>query len=140
MNELKPILIIRKANLADAMVITQFQLDMAMETEGLQLLRELTSKGVEAVFADPSKGSYYIAAIGNKPVGSMLTTEEWSDWRNRTIVWIQSVYVVPGYRKTGVFRALYNHLLEYVTATPDIGGVRLLGMDGEHYKVFEWMK
>jgi len=25
----------------------------------------------------------------------LLTTFEWSDWRNGTILWIQSVYVLP---------------------------------------------
>ena len=37
----------------------------------------------------------------------MITTE-WSDWRNKAIWWIQSVYVVNSFRKKGVFKQLFN--------------------------------
>ena len=88
-------------------------------------------------------------------VASLLITPEWSDWRNKTILWIQSVYVVPSYREKGVFKAVYNHILNLVSKDPAIGGIRLyvdktnqraqqvyarMGMNGEHYQVFEWMK
>jgi ribosomal protein S18 acetylase RimI-like enzyme len=65
------------------------------------------------------------------------------------------VYVAPEHRDKGVFKALYHHLMKRIKEDPGIGGVRLyvdksnlqaqkvytrLGMNGEHYKVFEWMK
>lgn len=145
----------RKATLKDADTITRFQLEMAMETEQVKLDETVTGKGVLAVFNDPSKGTYYIASAGNSIAGCMLTTPEWSDWRNRTILWIQSVYVRPEYRKMGVFTALYENLKQQLDNNPEIGGIRLyvdrtnqiaqkvytrLGMNGEHYQVFEWMR
>ncbi|MBK7212960.1 MAG: GNAT family N-acetyltransferase [Bacteroidales bacterium] len=145
----------RIASLNDADIITRFQLEMALETEMVQLDEKVTGAGVLAVFGDPSKGTYYIAETNNSIAGCMLTTPEWSDWRNRTILWIQSVYVRPEYRKMGVFTALYDNLKQVLDNNPEIGGIRLyvdktnhiaqkvytrLGMNGEHYQVFEWMR
>lgn len=147
--------IVKPADPEHADIITGFQLSMAIETENLHLNREVTTKGVKAVFKDPGKGKYYIAIAGDIVIGSLLTTPEWSDWRNRYILWIQSVYVRPEYRGKGVFKALYSNLKEEVMAEEGFGGLRLYvdktnllaqevysrsGMDGEHYQVFEWMK
>jgi ribosomal protein S18 acetylase RimI-like enzyme len=148
-------IIVREALQEDADSIINFQLAMALETENLSLDRTVTARGVRAVFRDPSKGKYYVAVEAGTIAGCMLTTPEWSDWRNRTVLWIQSVYVLPQYRKKGVFRRLFELLLEEARKDNTIGGIRLyvdrsnkqaqsvytrLGMDGEHYQVFEWMK
>ena len=82
---------IRKAKVSDSATIINFQISMAMETENLALDPITVSKGVAEVFKDRSKGIYYIATDGGKSVGSMLLTGEWSDWRNGTVLWFQSV-------------------------------------------------
>ncbi len=38
---------------------------------------------------------------------------------------IQSVYVDAGFRRRGVYRALYEHLLALAQADPDVRGLRL---------------
>ncbi len=148
-------MIIRQANESDSASIVEFQLAMALETEQLQLHEPTVVKGVAAVFADPSKGIYYVAETSGKVVGSLLTTFEWSDWRNGTVLWIQSVYVRPEFRKRSIFSRLYKHIQEKVAINPDLRGIRLyadktntsahgvyehLGMTAEHYQMFEWMK
>jgi GNAT superfamily N-acetyltransferase len=148
-------MIIRQAKQTDAESIVEFQLAMALETEQLALDEPTVVKGVAAVMADPSKGIYYVAEIHGQIVGSLLTTFEWSDWRNGTVLWIQSVYVRPEFRKRSVFSALYKHIREKVAANTDLRGIRLyadktntsahgvykhLGMSAEHYQMFEWMK
>lgn len=140
---------------AMAAVIVDFQLRMARETEGLELDRDTVTCGVAAVFADPSKGGYWVAERGGRIAGCLLTTFEWSDWRDGTVLWIQSVYVPPEERGRGVYRALYEHLKRRVEADPGLKGIRLyvdrrntaaqqvyerLGMSREHYDLFEWMK
>jgi ribosomal protein S18 acetylase RimI-like enzyme len=142
----------------DLETITDFQLRMARETEGLELDPGTVIRGVAAVLADPGKGSYWLAERDGSTggiVGSLLTTFEWSDWRNGTVLWIQSVYVVPGERGRGVYRALYEHLKRRVENDPGLKGLRLyvdrrnaaaqevyerLGMTREHYELFEWLK
>src|SRR3546814_3907296 len=54
-----------------------------------------------------------------------MLTREWSDWRNGDWWWIQSVYVVPAWRRQGVFAALYRHVEELALATPGVVGLRL---------------
>jgi GNAT superfamily N-acetyltransferase len=148
-------MIIRQANESDSASIVEFQLAMAWETEQVKLHEPTVIKGVAAVFADSSKGIYYVAEIDGKVVGSLLTTFEWSDWRNGTVLWIQSVYVRPEYRKRSIFSHLYKHVQEKVAADQNLRGIRLyadktntsahrvyehLGMTAEHYQMFEWMK
>jgi ribosomal protein S18 acetylase RimI-like enzyme len=146
---------VRHARPGDAATIVDFQLRMARETEGLEFDRDTVTRGVEAVFADPAKGRYWMAERGGRMVGCLLTTFEWSDWRDGTVLWIQSVYVPPEERGRGVYRALYEHLRQSVEDDPVLKGLRLyvdrrnaaaqrvyerLGMTREHYDLFEWMK
>src|SRR5262245_39076988 len=98
---------------------------MALETEGRELDAERVHAGVSAVFADPGRGTYYLALRGEEPLGALLITHEWSDWRNGVFWWIQSVYVVPSSRRQGVFRELYRSVLERARSSPDVCGLRL---------------
>jgi predicted GNAT family acetyltransferase len=146
---------VRPARPADADGIIAFQLAMADESEGLALGRDTVTQGVHAVFADPAKGTYWVAEAEGRVIASLLTTHEWSDWRNGTVLWIQSVYVVPEARRKGVYRRLYEHLQRLVLSSPELKGLRLyvdlrntaaravyarLGMDADHYAVCEWLK
>lgn len=148
-------MIIRKAESSDIAQIIEFQISMAHETEQVELDHATVEKGVTAVVFDPAKGQYYVAEINGKVVGSLLTTFEWSDWRNGTILWIQSVYVLSEYRRQGVYRNLYSHVKEKVLEDKSLNGIRLyadksnvaahktyrkLGMSPDHYITFEWLK
>lgn len=145
----------REATPGDAQAIIEFQVAMARETEDVTLEREVITRGVHAVFADPALGRYFVAEEEGRVVASLMITYEWSDWRNGVVWWIQSVYVLPELRGRRVYAGLYAHVKEMVDAEPAIRGIRLyvddrnqtaqqvytrLGMNGEHYKVFEWMK
>lgn len=146
---------IRPGLLFDIEAIADFQVKMAQETENLALDLVTVNKGVTAVMDDPGKGKYWVAEIDGKLVGCLLTVSEWSDWRNGNVLWIHSVYVVPEMRGQGVFKALYTHLKQLVHEASDLRGLRLyvdksnhlaqkvyqsLGMNGEHYQLFEWLK
>lgn len=145
---------VRRGRREDAPYIVDFQLRLAWETERFELDRPTVEKGVRAVFDDPHKGAYWIAEVDGKVAGCLLTVPEWSDWRNGTVVWIHSVYVLPKARRQGVFRAMYEALKTAVERAADLRGLRLyvereneraqktyraLGMDGNHYQMFEWM-
>ena len=148
-------ILVRAAAPEDASIIAGFQILMARETEGMELDPETVDRGVAAVFADRTKGEYFVATSGERTVGCLLVTPEWSDWRNGTVLWIQSVYVVSEMRGRGVYRLLYEHMQARVAASPALRGIRLyvdkrntaaqgvyarLGMTREHYELFEWMK
>ena len=148
-------ILIRKAKPSDNKQIVSFQIQMALETENLELEKRVVETGVDAVFQDKTKGTYYVAEIDGKVVGSLLTTYEWSDWRNGRVLWIQSVFVEANQRGKGVYRKLYEHIKERVlNDNTDFRGIRLyvdrtntaaqivyakLGMENHHYEMYEWM-
>src|SRR6476646_5111767 len=76
---------IRSATPDDASIIADFNIRMAMETENLALDPSTIFPGVRAVFADPSRGEYFVAEISGNVVGCLMITHEWSDWRNGDI-------------------------------------------------------
>jgi ribosomal protein S18 acetylase RimI-like enzyme len=146
---------IRKGELRDINSIVEFQMRMAMETENLKLDENVLRKGVKAVFENPERGHYYIAESETNVMGSMLTTYEWSDWRNGTIVWLQSVYILPEYRGQKLFSKMYDFVKHIFEKDASIQGIRLyvdktnlhaqkvyksIGMTNEHYHMFEWIK
>ena len=146
---------IRKANSGDENIIANFQVRMAKETEQIDLDRDIVNKGVNAVLNSPEKGIYFVAESENKIIASLLITFEWSDWRNGNVYWIHSIYVLPEFRKKGVFKTMYLYLKNIVLKDKNIVGLRLyvdktnanarkvyetMGMDDGHYLLFEWMK
>lgn len=148
-------ILIRPARPEDAPAIVDFQIRLARETEDLELDPPTVEAGVAAGMADPSKAVYYVAERGGRIAGGLMTTFEWSDWRNGMILWIQSVYVIAEERGRGIYRALYEDLKRRVEEDPGLKGIRLyvdkrnaaaqavyskLGMNGEHYATFEWIK
>lgn len=142
---------IRTAKVEDADALTAFNQAMALETEGRQLDSEILKRGVEAVFQDDKKGFYVVAESDDKIVGGLMITFEWSDWRNSWFWWIQSVYILPEFRGQGLYRKLYQYVLE-AAAQNNVCGFRLyvekenvsaqrvyekLGMETSHYLMFE---
>lgn len=108
--------------------------------------------GVTAALQDPRKGRYYLAVEGDRVVGQTMITFEWSDWRNGTFWWLQSVYVDPAYRQRGVFRLLFRTIEQEARADAGVCGIRLyvegdnlraqqtyaaLGMDMRAYRFCE---
>ena len=145
----------RDANRRDTLDIVEFQIAMARETEDVELNRFICTRGVEAIFEDRTLGRYFVAESDSDVVASLLITYEWSDWRNGIVWWIQSVYVRPEFRRRGVYAGLYDHVRNIAGNLEAVKGIRLyvdrrntsaqevyrrLGMNGDHYQVFEWMK
>jgi GNAT superfamily N-acetyltransferase len=147
-------ILIRKAIPSDASLIIDFQVRMAWETEKMKLDAETVKKGVNEVFNDNSRGIYFIAETEGRVVASLLITYEWSDWRNCNVWWFQSVFVLPEYRRQGIFRKMYSHV-RALAEKEGVAGLRLyvesnnarakktyeaLGMSSGHYSFYEWMR
>lgn len=143
---------IRTANINDAASLVIFNQAMALETEGKQLDSETLKHGVEAVFDDEKKGFYVVAENEGAIAGGLMVTYEWSDWRNRWFWWIQSVYITPEFRGQGIYRKLYEYVLQKAVEKKDVCGVRLYvekenfnaqkvyektGMNQSHYLMYE---
>jgi len=122
-SELAP-LQVRQAVAADWPTIVEFNCRLAEETEQKILDRTKVVPGVQALLADSNKGRYFVAERNRDIVGQMMHTYEWSDWRNGPLWWLQSVYVAPEERKRGVFRTLFEFVVEQARAE-GVLGIRL---------------
>lgn len=146
-------LIVRPAVPQDWPSIVEFNCRLALESEGIRLEPARVATGVQALLADPGKGRYFVACLGERLVGQMMHTYEWSDWRNGHIWWLQSVYVLPEFRRQGVFRRLFQHVRHEAAAEPGVVGLRLyveqdnhlarqtycaVGLRPAGYAVMEW--
>ncbi len=149
---MQPPILIRLGDYADSDQIAEFMIKMAWETEGISLDPKTVRHGVRNVFKELTRGFYTVAECGDKVVGCMMVTYEWSDWRNANQWWIQSVYVLPEHRRSGVFKKLYEFTIYRAHKEQDVCGLRLyvekgnsvaqdtyraLGMKFSDYLVFE---
>jgi GNAT superfamily N-acetyltransferase len=144
---------VRAARAEDLEALVAGNAALAEETEGMRLDVETLRAGILALLESRAPGRYWIAELERRVVGQLLITFEWSDWRNRMVWWIQSVYVEPDARGRGVLRTLYDAMRREAQSA-GAGGLRLyvhtrnaraqsvyaaLGMNGDHYRVFEDM-
>jgi GNAT superfamily N-acetyltransferase len=117
---------IRRASVSDAAIVAEFNNRLALESENKQLDMKKLLPGVEALLADTHKGVYHLALDEqDHPIGQVMYTYEWSDWRNGWFWWIQSVYVVADHRGKGVFKQVFQHLEEQARAAGNVIGFRL---------------
>ncbi len=152
--------IVRPARLGDVETLVDFSAAMALETEGRTLDRGRLRRGIRAVLESPARGFYLVAerpggssgGVADEVVGQLLVTYEWSDWRNATFWWIQSVYVPEAWRRRGVYRLLHDAVLAQARSRKDVCGIRLyverenrvaqtvyrhVGLTPSAYRVFE---
>jgi ribosomal protein S18 acetylase RimI-like enzyme len=148
-------LIVRKAKLDDLEQIIDFNIKIAEESEGKILDKNIVRKGVEAILKDETKGFYLVAETKDNSAlicGQLMITFEWSDWRNKNIWWIQSVYVDKKYRNMKVFSQLYRTVTKRALSEKNVCGLKLyvqkdnksakqvyesLGMKKIPYEIFE---
>ena len=143
---------IRAAGPGDLDVLASFAQAMALETEGKALDETTLRAGVANLLADPLRGRTFVVESNGEVVASLMLTTEWSEWRNGTFWWIQSVYVRPSERGRGHYRRLHEHVRALAEQEPDVCGIRLyverentgaqatyraMGMEETHYLLFE---
>jgi len=144
-------IIIREAQPQDFRIVADFVVAMAYDSEEIELDPETVEAAVRTALNDRSKGVYYVAEAAEGLIGQALVTTEWSDWNCCEYWWLQSVYVVPQWRRKGVFGRIYRHILDrardasaaavrlYVARENEraLLAYRRLGMDDTDYMVLE---
>lgn len=116
---------VRQGQPHDAAVIADFNTRLAEESENTMLDPATIRRGVEKLLADPIKGVYYLACDGENVLGQLAVTLEWSDWRDGWYWWLQSVYVRAEVRGKGIFRMLFQHVVNAAEAAGDVAAIRL---------------
>jgi ribosomal protein S18 acetylase RimI-like enzyme len=143
---------IRTATAEDVDALVEFNQAMALETEGKRLDPDILRAGVTAVFADAQKGFYVVADEDGSVAAGLMVTTEWSDWRNGWFWWIQSVYVQPEHRGSGLYGQMYAFVKSRAAEAENVCGFRLyvekeneraqrvyekLGMERTYYLMYE---
>src|SRR5512141_1415269 len=120
---------VRLAKLEDAPTIASFSAAMAFETEGRRLDLDRLYDGTIALLNSPDRGFFMVAELeqadDRQLLGQLMITYEWSDWRNGTFWWIQSVYVDPAWRRQSVFRLMHETVMTIAKTSPNVCGIRL---------------
>lgn len=98
---------------------------MAWETEKIKLTENIVAKGIAEGLRNPEKAQYIVAEIDQNIIGSLMITEEWSDWRNGRFWWIQSVFIEKNYRKQGVFAQLLDFVRNEAKQQSNVLGLKL---------------
>ena len=148
----RPEVSVREATSSDIDDIVALNQAIALELEGVELDVARLSRGVGELLASREKGFYVLAEGDGKAIGVLMARYEWSPRRNSTFWWVDNVYVDPGWRRGGVYTAMYRYLVDESQRADGVCGIRLyaslgndiarrtyrrLGMTGRPSEVFE---
>ena len=98
------------ANIDDAKEIANNTVLLAKESENEIVNFETAIEGVKSVITDKSKGFFVVAKENSMIIGQLMITYEWSDWKNKNMWWIQSVYINKSFRRKGAFSKLFEYV------------------------------
>ena len=123
-NIVLPALHIREASLEDLNIIVDFNLALALETENRTLDKKILTQSIQTILQNPAKGVYLLACFGEKVVGQLMYVYEWSTWRNANFMWLTDLYILPNYRKKGIFNLLSKHAMDLYHKNENVVGLR----------------
>jgi ribosomal protein S18 acetylase RimI-like enzyme len=113
-----PIYTIRRARVTDRDTLVDFTLNEAREAEGAHLDVTRVTRGVQAAFETPPQAQYWAVEVNGQIVASTSVVTEWSNFNGGVYWWVQSIYIVPEHRGSG----LLSQLLEYLTLQAQTAG------------------
>ena len=116
---------VRKATAGDVDAIVDLNTAMAKELESRVLGSIRLRDGVPAVLDSTDKGFYVVGESGAGVVAVLHVIPEWNPWRNSFFWWVENVYVLPEWRRKGVYRAMHTFVHDGAEASPDVCGIRL---------------
>jgi GNAT superfamily N-acetyltransferase len=102
---------IRGARPDDIATLVSFTRNEARDAEGRALDLASVTRGVSAAFDRSPRATYWIAETSSgEPVASTSVVTEWSNFHGGDYWWIQSLYIDPRHRGTGLLGQLLDHL------------------------------
>ena len=82
-------------------------------------------EGIQKLLSCSAKGFQVVAEAEGQIVGIVRVSPEWSPYREATFWWLENVYVVPEWRRRGVYTKMHLLILEAARKDESICGVRL---------------
>lgn len=108
--------VIRPAVVGDSQSLVSFTIAEALDAERRSLIRTDVQRGVAGAFLTPPKARYWVVESHGTLVGSCSIVTEWSNFRGGDYWWIQSLYIAPEHRGTGLVNTLLRHLVQEAKA------------------------
>jgi ribosomal protein S18 acetylase RimI-like enzyme len=107
---------IRDAFDFDIDALVAFTLREAQESEGLALDEAAVRRGVSRAFEPHPPARYWMAEHADERVGSIAVLREWSNFHGGNYWWIQSLFILPEHRGTGLVELLIEHVARVAQA------------------------
>jgi GNAT superfamily N-acetyltransferase len=102
---------IRPAVMADADTLVEFTLREAEDAEGVRLNPARVRRGVTAALEDSRLAQYWVATDLNGGIAASVSTlKEWSNFHGGHYWWVQSLFVTPDHRGSGLVDLLLDHV------------------------------
>lgn len=123
---------VRMADISDSDTIVGFTVEEARETEGEDPDHRAVTRGVQAGLEGSAPSTYWVAQSSNGEVlGSISVVTEWSNFRGGYYWWVQSLYIVPEHRGSGLVDLLLDCVSEAARAAHALD-LRLLVLQSNH--------
>jgi len=104
---------VRRASMADLATLVELTEQEALEAEGRPPASTRVRQGVEAGLGSEARARYWVVVDGaDRVAGAASITTEWSDWNAAPYWWVQSCYVRPEARGTGVLELLLDAIAD----------------------------
>ncbi len=107
---------LRPAEVSDSVTLVSFTIAEALDAERRSLIRTDVQRGVAGGFTTPPKARYWVVESHGTLVGSCSIVTEWSNFRGGDYWWIQSLYIAPEHRGTGLVDTMLQHLVREAKA------------------------
>lgn len=107
---------LRDATARDIDRIVAFTVREALEAEGLEVDGAAVRRGVAGAFGDAPLATYWVAECDGSVVANVSVVKEWSNFRGGHYWWIQSIFIVPEHRGTGLLELLIEHVVRVAQA------------------------
>jgi len=107
---------IRPAEVGDTQALVSFTIAEALDAERRSLIRTDVQRGVAGAFTTPPKARYWVVESKGTLVASCSVVTEWSSFRGGDYWWIQSLYIAPEHRGTGLVDTILRHLVQEAKA------------------------
>ena len=122
---------VRKAILDDTDAVVDLYMENA-DPSWTTLTREAMKMGIRQLISDPDKGYQIVAESEKVIVGLLRIAPEWSPYRQGTFWWVENVYVIPDWRRKGVYTGMHDFIYKAAKSDNSICGIRLY-TDEENY-------
>ena len=117
-------IIVRKATLDDIEAVA----DLYMENSNQRwsaLTSEAMKDGIRQLISDPDKGYQVVAEAEGMIVGLLRVAPEWNPYRQGTFWWVENVYVIPEWRRKGIYTRMHDFIYAAARLDNSICGIRL---------------